>query len=203
MICDDCAGHGTIAMWDGPELIAGGRALARYDQPLGDVVRRAKGQRDRRLARALAAVVARRVSADPHSLALVHASDVITWAPSAWTRRVQRGFSLSALLAAELGTLTPTPVIGALTVRRGSRQASLGRRSRQRNLRGRLRSTRELRGRVVLVDDVVTTGATATACARELLGAGAESVHLLAVCHVSTTEMPETKQGPGYSVQIL
>jgi predicted amidophosphoribosyltransferase len=201
-VCAGCAGIGPLRVGPGPELVERVFAADSYDGPLGDVVRLAKGTGDRALARRLAACLGRRVAADPSALATLHTAALITWAPSPWTRRARRGFSMAAVLATELGGLTPTPVAQTLSARPGPRQASQGRLGRRQNLRGRIRATRAVAGRVILVEDVVTTGATATACARELIGAGASSVVVLAVCHVTDVVVRPLSTDPAADVQI-
>jgi predicted amidophosphoribosyltransferase len=71
----------------------------------------------------------------------------------------------------------------SLLVRTGARedQAGLGRAERFSNLEGAFRA-RPVSGAVILVDDLVTTGATAGACAGALREAGATSVEVLAAC---------------------
>jgi predicted amidophosphoribosyltransferase len=62
----------------------------------------------------------------------------------------------------------------------------LGRRARQKNVAGAFRVARpeQIRGRtVVLVDDVMTTGATVSACAAKLIKAGARQVEVLTYAH--------------------
>ena len=100
-----------------------------------------------------------------------------------WTRR----YNQSALLASEISQATGVPAImDALRRTRPTRaQVGLNIRERRRNVRNAfaLDGGRELLvmgKRVVLVDDVITTGATAEACARALLDAGAAQVDVLA-----------------------
>jgi predicted amidophosphoribosyltransferase len=99
------------------------------------------------------------------------AAAVLVPVPSAAARVRERGGDLVALAAARTGR----PVARALRQRRGVRdQARLGRDERLANLDGRVRCTgRVPAGPVVLVDDVVTTGASLAACARALEDAGA------------------------------
>jgi ComF family protein len=103
-------------------------------------------------------------------------------------RRLRRGFNQAADLARHLGP----PVVFALwRVRATAPQAGLTADARRRNVRGAFRlspllapRTREaaIEGRVVVVvDDVMTTGATLGACARVLDAAGAREVRLLAL----------------------
>jgi predicted amidophosphoribosyltransferase len=101
--------------------------------------------------------------------------------PSTQRGRVRRGFSLAALLATGLARELELPVHHALSVHAGPRQAALSIRGRHGNLAGRVRAC-PIRGQGLLVDDVTTTGATASACARELLGSGAETVWLATLC---------------------
>ena len=95
-----------------------------------------------------------------------------------------RGYNQAALLLRHIaGALPGRPAWGALRkVRPAPRQVALGREARLINLRGafKVASPRLVNGaRILLLDDVMTTGATATACAEALLLAGAQEVRVL------------------------
>ncbi len=111
--------------------------------------------------------------------------DVIVPMPLHWWKRWQRGFNQSDLLAREIGKKWGVPVRNVIRRRRATRpQAGLTNAKRRANVRGafRLARSRSVEGmRVLLVDDVVTTGATASAGARVLKRAGAAHVALLAL----------------------
>ena len=97
-----------------------------------------------------------------------------------------RGRDPCAEIVEELAALTKLPVCRALRKRRWTRaQASLSRSDRRRNLRGSFRVRVSRRRRVpshlVLVDDVLTTGTTASECARALLAVGVERVDVVAL----------------------
>ena len=111
--------------------------------------------------------------------------DAIIPMPLHWRRRWERGFNQSALLAQEIGRLWNVPV--KKVVRRTKRtapQAGLTNAKRRANVAGAFVAKKGMRlddARVLLVDDVLTTGATAAACARALKRAGAKHVALLAI----------------------
>jgi ComF family protein len=111
--------------------------------------------------------------------------DVIVPMPLHWFKQWQRGFNQADLLAREIGHKWGVPVRPVIRRRRAtSPQAGLTNAKRRANVRGAFRVARgkPLQGmRVLLVDDVVTTGATASACARVLKRAGAAHVALLAL----------------------
>lgn len=177
-LCRDCTPLGTHRVPLDGCVLAGAMTLTGYDAPLGQALRKAKFSSDR----GLAYTVGRHFGVEmAFALAGGHFAAIVP-APSPWQRRIQRGFSLPAVLAAELSLSTGLPVRHALRARAGPRQATLDIRGRRNNLRGRIRSTASIPGAVVLVDDVVTTGATADACARELLGDSTTEVWLLTVC---------------------
>ena len=96
-------------------------------------------------------------------------------------RRRRRGYDQAALLARALGRRTGLAVSECLE-RTGSARPQVGR-TRTERLRGPP-GTLELRGRppdrALLVDDVLTTGATLSACAQALRNGGAQSVTALA-----------------------
>ena len=111
--------------------------------------------------------------------------DVITYVPSTRAAVAQRGFNPAAEIARPLGRMLATPVEPLLEkVRATEDQASLSREDRRRNLTGAFAS-RPVTGRVLLVDDVMTTGSTADACARALLDAGASRVEVATFARAS------------------
>ena len=111
--------------------------------------------------------------------------DCIVPMPLHWWKQWQRGFNQSDLLAREIGRKWGVPVRDLVRRRKNTvPQAGLTNAKRRLNMQGAFRVTRgrSLAGmRVLLVDDVVTTGATASACARVLKRAGAAHVALLAL----------------------
>ena len=109
-------------------------------------------------------------------------AEVITWVPGRSPENRRRGLDHAGTLAAEMGRRLCLPV-HALLRRTGERadQASLGAAERWANLQGAF-VARDCPSRVALVDDLVTTGATAAACARALRAAGAIRVEVLAAC---------------------
>jgi ComF family protein len=111
--------------------------------------------------------------------------DAIVPMPLHWRRRWQRGFNQSELLSREIARRWGVPVRKAvLRTRATPPQAGLTSAQRRLNVRGAFEAARNMRldgMRILLVDDVLTTGATAGACARALKKAGAAHVSLLAL----------------------
>ena len=102
---------------------------------------------------------------------------------------------LPLLLARRLGQVLRIPVETPLSVRPGTRpQKELSRDERLQNARGAFvcQPGADLTGKRVLVDDIITTGATASACALALLQAGATDVTVAAVAVAE--ELPKEKR---------
>lgn len=101
--------------------------------------------------------------------------DAIVPVPLHWRKRWQRGFNQSELLARGIARKWGLPVVNALRRRRyTSAQAGLSNTGRRKNVAAAFAHRRRVKGqRVLLIDDVLTTGSTAAACARALRDAGA------------------------------
>lgn len=122
---------------------------------------------------------------------LLHEADVLVPVPLHWTRLFQRRFNQSAELARGLARRTKVPVIDDVLVRVRATppQVGLARDERAKNVHGAFSVEQAMRAkvkgkRIVLVDDVLTTGATANACARVLRRAGATRIDVLTLARV-------------------
>ena len=111
--------------------------------------------------------------------------DAVTWAPVSALRRLRRGYDQSQLLARAVGKELGIPVRRLLKKQRHTpAQSRLTTEERRANVLGayRFAGKQSVAGkRILLIDDVFTTGATAEECARVLLTAGAKSVSCAAV----------------------
>ena len=110
--------------------------------------------------------------------------DLVTWAPLSRKRLRERGFDQAEHLAQKVGGQLALPVASVLEkVRHTQAQSDLKEESRRRaNALNayRLRESAEVQGKaILLIDDVVTSGATLSECARILLQSGASSVYCL------------------------
>ena len=121
--------------------------------------------------------------------------DVVVPMPLHWFKKWQRGFNQSDDLAREIGKKWNVPVRNVVRRKKATRpQSGLTNAKRRANMQGAfgMPRGRSLAGmRVLLVDDVVTTGATASACARVLKRAGAAHVALLALARTDRRQAVE------------
>ena len=110
--------------------------------------------------------------------------DLITWVPISGLRKWRRGYDQVELIARAM--TTEVPVVHAIRKCRHNRRQSsiLGRKARLQNVKGVYvcRTPEQVRGkRVLLIDDIVTTGATVSEAAKVLRQAGAKSVFVACV----------------------
>jgi ComF family protein len=112
--------------------------------------------------------------------------DVIAYVPLGFFRRIKRGYNQTKLLASALSAeFGKVRVIAPLRKRSRKANSSLGKDERAANVRNAftLKRGADVRGkRILLVDDVLTTGATLSECASVLLRNGAERVMCVTVC---------------------
>ena len=158
-------------------------AAAEYEGAARDALHAFKFHGKRALARPLAALLLEQwgpalAAAAPEALIPV---------PLGRARERERGFNQAALVAERLGAALRVPLRPRWLVRARATQpqTDLGATERRANVRGAFAADTAVAGRhVALVDDVLTTGATAAECARMLKAAGAARVGVLAVARV-------------------
>lgn len=149
-----------------------------------EAIRACKFRPDLMLAEALARAWSARLRAG--SAAALPVVDAVCFVPAHWRRRLARGFDLPAVLADRLARVAGVPVLDLLVAQRKDAPLSLGadRALRATVVAGRFRLRRALPPRrLLLVDDVRTTGATLGEAARVLREAGHE-VHEAALAVV-------------------
>ncbi|TCR70328.1 ComF family protein [Bosea sp. BK604] len=181
------AGLVSPAAISDPPVFARARAVCRFDGTARELVHRLKyGDRTE-----LALTLGRMMAQAGHEL--LGEADLIVPVPMhrtrLWSRRFNQAAALAQVLAKHSGvTLAPTALA---RVKRTTQQVGLTRPQRADNLQGAFKVLPAMRptveGRhILLVDDVLTTGATANAAARALLRAGARQVDMLTFARVVT-----------------
>ena len=181
MTCDGARAELCAACVAAPPAFDWARAAAIYAGPLREALQRFKFGGRAALARPLAALIVEQCAA------AVPAGAAIVPVPLARARERERGFNQAALIAERVaravGARLAPRWLGR--VRATTPQTDLDAPARRANVRGAFVAATAAAGAdVVLVDDVLTTGATAGECARALRAAGARSVGVLTVARV-------------------
>lgn len=173
--CNDCAGFETSF------TIA--RSPFYYAPPIDNLIRMQKYDNCKYMARVFG------VFLSEYYIKYFSDADVITFVPMTEGKKRGRGYNQAELLAQNLSVRTGTPYEELLVKEKDTeRQATLNRADRLLNLKGtfKVRKGALIEGRtIVLVDDVLTTGATAEGVSSVLKKAGAKAVYVLTVASVT------------------
>lgn len=176
--CDNCIVHPPV--WDS------GRAAVLYEGNGRKVVLALKHGDRLDMARPLAEWMVRS-GAD-----LLQSVDVVTPVPLHWRRLFKRRYNQSAELARHIAEISDVSYVPDLLVRKKATplQDGLNRQQRYENQRGvfSINPRHSIPKRVLIVDDVLTTGATISACAEVLRGADAEQINALVLARVAWRE---------------
>lgn len=160
--------------------------LGTYDNVLRAAVLRSKHDRQTGLAGALAELL---MDARKEQI-VAGGPEVVVPVPMHWSRRLWRGVDSAHAIASRLAARLRVPLAPHLLIRRRrtALQAQLSPRRRRVNVRRAFRvgADRDLPGaRILLVDDVMTTGATVNEAAKTLVHAGAGSVRVAVLARAS------------------
>lgn len=168
LTCTEC--------WNREWSFSAGLALGEFERPLARAIILYKDAGERRLAAVLGTLLAEQIAS-----AWPGWAETVVFVPATRAAMRRRGFdhglAIATVVAAELGV----PVADVIVRSHARDQRKLGRAARADNTDGTFSVAREIKGRVLLTDDVVTTGATFDAAAGALLDSGAEEVRVAAV----------------------
>lgn len=181
LLCDECRHKLVVYDEDLPRVadqLTGVRIAYVFEGPLRHALHQLKYHRRRRVARPLGTLMASRLHTHPLPC------DALVPVPLHQKRLKERGFNQAELLAREVARVTGFPLIAGPLVRlRATKQQALL------DVAERIENVADAfawkgpapPARVVLVDDVLTTGATVNACAAALRAGGAREVYALAL----------------------
>jgi competence protein ComFC len=109
--------------------------------------------------------------------------DSVVPVPMPLFQKLERGFNQSEWLAEDIAKAFSKPLLKDALIRSGlqRQQAKLGKKEREKNVRRRFRAMGVAGRHILVVDDILTTGNTASECARALKDAGAKRVDVAVV----------------------
>lgn len=165
LVCTEC--------WATEFAFEAAVALGELSGPLARAVVLNKDSGERRLGGVLGGLLGSSVAA-----CWPRWADAVTWVPSTDSAIRRRGFDHAMQLSIPVAEHLSAPAFPLLRRRNARDQRELGRRERAANSIGTFEASASCEGSVLLVDDVMTTGATLDAAARALLEAGAGSVRV-------------------------
>lgn len=166
LLCADCYPRALPPLPSGRPM-----AVTAYDDIGKELIRRFKFEGDQEAGRLCARYMAEMVQATDF--------DVVIAATTTPARRRQRGYDQSELLAQWIAKHVSLPYIRALVRVKNIHQIGASRAERLAQSEGLYVASRKVEGRILLIDDVVTTGATLSAAAEALMEARAQSVEAL------------------------
>lgn len=185
-LCTECRGAGI-----GAHRVL---ATAGYDGPLPRIIRAYKDAGERRLARVIAEMLvdtaehAEATAADRFG-GILSRADAIVPVPNTADAFRRRGFDHMVAIARAMGRISGVPVCDCMVKRAARDQRAMGREGRASAQRGAYRLLPAMAGRLenrrlLLVDDVITTGSTIRESCSALAGAGARRIDVLALARV-------------------
>lgn len=155
-------------------------AIAYYDGAIKVLIHKYKYERQRFLYKAIGDFL----RTNKKLAELMREIDIVVPVPLYWRKKLQRGFNQSELIAREIhrAFLTPFSVNNLIRIKNTTSQTRLSKNKRYSNVQKAffVKNPAIMKGkRVLLVDDVLTTGLTMRECAKKLKETGAKSIHLL------------------------
>lgn len=182
MLCTECRGEGLVS----------GRVLAAttFSGPVPRIIRAYKDGGERRLAGMLASLM---LDAAEHAAdaaperytGMLGDADAVVFVPATRAAFARRGFDHMESIAREFSRMSGIPLIDALAKRDRDDQRDLGRDARAASAEGAYEVVDDVRGaRIVLLDDVITTGATVRSAGGRLASVGSRRVDVLAFARV-------------------
>ena len=173
-ICNDCWQQIDFQPHAVTKQSISGMALMYYDEMSADLLNAFKEQGQLQIAKRLVGEIIERL--DRPSV------DFLAPAPSSKFNFAVRGFAPAEYIASQLSKHWKIPLLNIKLTRQLRDQADLSREARMRNISGAMVSPQPLGGkRVLLIDDIVTTGATLLELARALQEAGGRVFGFLAL----------------------
>ena len=194
LLCTECERDNLQAQRAGtiltPPSIDRCLAMAVFEDPLPRIIRSYKDAGERRAAPLLAELLFDTLLNAEHTAperygGIVTAVDALVFIPATARAYRRRGFDHMQAIATPLAGMTDIELVDALVKHGSFDQRALGRQERQKTSRGAYEVVADIAGkRILLIDDVITTGATVRAAVSTLKRAGAHSVDVVALARV-------------------